>query len=130
MNFFKVPKAMHWYFFYEMFLGLSILLAWLVVGPAGGKGESVYAITKGESVFALMAGLAFFRSRPADEREIQLWYKTGFYSLLGLIFSAAAVYRLLPFLFHLHCWIDPIYLILAAFFFFHGLLGNIIFVRE
>jgi len=70
-----------------------------------------------------MAVLAFFGKRKMDEREYQLLYKVGCFTLFMVYAAMFFIYFLLPSM-------NWLLALACVFFFFHGLCGLVIFARE
>lgn len=98
-------------FIAELIIGIVTFTVLLLLGD------------KGFAMFALIALLVIFRKKKMDEREYQLFYKTGHFTAFGVFLAMIFIYYFLP-------SIDWLLALVSIFLFFHGLSGAIIFTLE
>ncbi len=104
------------YYTLNLVVGLLAIILSLVLGEAGYVAIAVAAF-----------GI-FLRKRKLDEREYQLFYKAGDYTLVGIILSMVAVYMLRDYKIN-NIKIDEVWfqLFIGSFYFFNGLTGLMMF---
>jgi hypothetical protein len=107
----KIPERLHLFLGIEILVGLLGFLAVVFVGKPGAL------------VFVLFAVFPFLKKRTMDERESHLLYKTAAIAFLGFYVTMVMVYRLMP-------GFDLPFLMGFAAFFWHGLIGTVVFVKE
>ncbi len=105
-------------FIYELIVGILGIATTMVYGP------------RGLAVFALLAFLPLFRRKRPDEREIQLFYKTGNLTAALTLLAAVAVFMLSDKMVNGYRIGDNwLYYVVYSFLVAYGVSGIIIFKR-
>ena len=96
------------YFAIDMIVGFITFIAILIFGDVGFV------------LFSFFAILAFFKTKKADEREIQLFHKADTGTLISVYISMFPVYFFMP-------SINWLMVLACSFIFFRGLWGFLMF---
>jgi len=106
-------------FFYEMFVGIILLIAVLLFG------------VKGLAAMALLAAQPFLGKKKADERESQLFNRVGNYTAGATLLACVIIYYFSDLIVNGEMigknWLG---LVVSAFLIAHGFSGLIIFKKN